>query len=66
MNFIFFNYILIKKTKKVKRNPLEYLQKKNPVYRKGRDGSPSTRSTRQIKSTKTQVKRLSSLEEFKK
>jgi len=41
-------YILVKKTTKVKRNSLEYLQKKNPVYRKGRDGSPSTRSTRQM------------------
>jgi hypothetical protein len=50
----------------MKRNSLEYLQKKNPVYKKGRDGSPSTRSTRQIKSTKTQVKRWSSLEQFKK
>jgi hypothetical protein len=37
--------ILIKKTTKVKRNSVEYLQKKNPLYKKGRDGSPSTRST---------------------
>jgi len=41
---IYFNiYILIKKSTKVKRNSLEYLQKKNPVYKKGRDGSPSTK-----------------------
>jgi hypothetical protein len=66
MKLFFSIYILVKKTTKVKRNSLEYLQKKNPVYKKGRDGSPSTRSKRQIKSTKTQVKRLSSLEQFKK
>jgi hypothetical protein len=50
----------------VKKNSLEYLQKKNPAYIERQGCEPIHKKYKANKSTKTQVKRWSSLEQFKK